>query len=98
LKEYGTLVSVFTSTPSTRNSTRLTKPPGSLAVALSCTVDPAGKLWPFVGLDKLTIGGVFMLPPPLHVTPLSVNEVGAPFVPLNVPLKPAVNVAPLAML
>jgi len=47
---------------------------------------------------RLTVGGVFCVPPPLHVVPLSVNCVGGLFEPLQVPLKPTVNVAPLPML
>jgi hypothetical protein len=89
---------VLTKLPSTRNSTRLTNPPGSLAAAASCTVEPDGNDWPLVGLDKLTIGGVLPLPSSLQLTPFNVNAVGASFAPLNVPLKPTVNVAPLAML
>ena len=42
LKLYGELVSLDTSVPSTRNSTRMTAPPGSLAVADSVTAEPAG--------------------------------------------------------
>ena len=57
-----------------------------------------GELWPPVGLVRLTVGGVLPVPPPLQVVPLRVNEVGLPLVPLNVPLKPTVNVAPVAML
>src|SRR5262247_3759035 len=64
LKLYGTEVSLFTSAPSTRNSTRLTAPPGSLALAASCTVEPLGKEAPLLGLVRLTMGGVLLWPPP----------------------------------
>jgi hypothetical protein len=98
LKLYGDVVSEFTRLPSTRNSTRTMEPFASLAVAARGTVAPAVNEAPLAGLVRLTVGGVLVVPPPLHVVPLSVNEVGTPFVPLNVPLKPAVNVAPLPIL
>ena len=49
---------------------------------------------------RLTLGGVFAggVVPPLQAVPFSVNDAGALLVPLNVPLKPAVKLAPLAML
>ena len=55
---YGAVVSVLTSLPSTRNSTRLTAPPASLAVAASGTAAPAAKCAPLVGLVRLTVGAV----------------------------------------
>jgi hypothetical protein len=90
-------VSVLTRLPSTRNSTRATAPPGSLAVAASGTLAPAANCWPAVGLVRLTVGAVLPVPPPLQVVPFSANDVGMPFDPLNVPLNPAVNVALVAM-
>src|SRR5882724_7656331 len=98
LKLYGTDVALLTRFPSTRNSTRLTAPPGSLALAASCTTEPLGKDAPLVGLVRLTIGGVLFWPPPLQIVPFRVNVEGALFWPLNVPLKPTVKVAPLPML
>ena len=46
------------------------------------------------------MGGVFAggVVPPLQAVPFSVNAVGALLVPLNVPLKPAVKLPPVAML
>jgi hypothetical protein len=73
-------------------------PSVSLAVADKGTAVPAANEAPLVGLVRLTVGGVFPPVPPLQVVPLSVNEVGELLVPLNVPLKPTLNVAPLAIL
>src|ERR1044071_1292261 len=82
-----------------RNSTR---PPPllSLALAARLTAAPWLNCWPLVGLVRLTVGGVFAggVLPPLQAVPFSVNAAGALLVPLNVPLKPAVKLAPLAML
>jgi hypothetical protein len=91
-------VSVLTKVPSTRNSTRTIDPSASLAVAASETAAPEANDAPLAGLVKATLGAAFVpVPPPLHVVPFKVNDVGAPFAPVNVPLKPAVSVAPLAI-
>ena len=91
-------MSEFTRFPSTRNSTRVTAPPGSLAVAASVTAEPAGKVCPLVGLVRLMIGAVLPVPPPVQAVPLSEKPVGVELVVVNVPLKPMLNVAPLPML
>src|SRR5262245_52166152 len=58
---YAAVVSVATRLPSTRNSTRATAPPGSLAVAARFTlVVPAGKAWFAVGAVIVTCGGVLL--------------------------------------
>lgn len=97
LKLYGELVSVATRLPSTRNSTRVTAPPGSPAVAASVTAEPEGNICPLVGLVRLMVGAVLPVPPPVQAVPFNVKPLGAEFVVVNVPLKPMVNVAPLPM-
>ena len=44
------------------------------------------------------MGAVLPVPPPVHAVPFSAKFVGVEFEVVNVPLKPAVNVAPLPML
>ena len=68
LKLYGDVVSVPTSVPSMRNSTRTTPPPGSLAVAANGTAAPAANDWLAVGEVRDTVGGVLPPPPTVNVT------------------------------
>ena len=98
VKLYGDEVSVLTSVPFTRNSTRCTL---TLSVALAARltlVVPAGNTWLPLGAVKLTTGAVLPPPGPVQAVPLSVNAAGGLLVPANVPLKPTVKVPPLAML
>src|SRR5688572_21509785 len=98
LKLYGDDVSLETSVPSTRNSTRATAPPGSLAVAASGTVAPAANAWLAVGEVSATCGAVLVgVLPTVQAVPLSVNAVGGLLVPVKVPLKPTVNTPLLAI-
>src|SRR5262252_8634585 len=73
LKLYGDVVSLLTSVPSTRNSTRATAPPGSLAVAESVTAAPEAKFWLAVGEVSDTVGGVLAELPMLQAVPFSVK-------------------------
>jgi hypothetical protein len=85
LKLYGEEVSVFTTAPSTRNTTLAIVPFESLAVAASGTAAPEAKLWFAVGLVRLTVGAGLLPPPTVNVT--AVEVVLAP------PLSVAVAVA-----
>src|SRR6185369_8223073 len=58
VKLYGEVVSLDTSALSTRNSTRMTEPPGSAAVADNVTAAPAANAWPLVGAVSVTVGAV----------------------------------------
>ena len=80
MKLYGELVSVATRVPSTRNSTRCTAPPGSLAFAARLTlVVPAGNCWLLVGAVIDTVGGVLVVPPvTANVTELLALSAGEP--------------------
>jgi hypothetical protein len=72
LKLYGELVSVFTTLPSTRNTTLAMVPFESLAVAASGTAAPDAKLWFAVGLVSETVGAGLPPPPTVNVTVLEV--------------------------
>ena len=57
---YGDEVSVETTVPLRRNSTLLTEPSGSLAVAVKATDPPRGMLMPLNGAVRATTGGRFV--------------------------------------
>ena len=97
---YGAAVSVLTSAPSTRNSTRPRRRcrwpwPRNVTSRPDCDLLPARRAGEADRWAACWRGGVL---PPLQAVPFSVNAVGALFVPLNVPLKPAVKLPPLPML
>ncbi len=76
LNAYGAVVSLPTTVPSTRNSTRLIGPSTSLAVAASGIAAPAANVAPLVGLVSATVGAVLVGGAPPQLTPLTVNAVG----------------------
>jgi hypothetical protein len=96
LYAYGEVVSLLTTVPSIRNSTRLIGPSTSLAVAASGIAAPAAKFAPLVGLVSVTVGAVLPGVVPPQVVPLTVKEVGLGLLPLHAPLKPREVDAPVA--
>jgi hypothetical protein len=62
IKEYGALVSVARRVEPSRNSTLVTLPSGSLAVAVTVMVGFQAKTAPLAGEVMLTVGGAFTAP------------------------------------
>ena len=98
LNTYGAVVSLPTTVPSTRNSTRLIGPSTSLAVAASGMTTPEANVAPLVGLVSATVGAVLVGGAPPQLTPLTVNAVGFGLLPTHAPLKPIEVEAPVPRL
>ena len=72
-------------------------PSESAAVAAIGTVAGAVKFCPAFGEVSETVGGLLVCSSP-QVVPLMANEVGAGLLPVQVPLKPMLVLAPVARL